>query len=144
MKRLIPILLISGIAHGQTFKDRLPSRLWNMAAGGFAGGRDFIQFHNYGVDGYWGLEGWKGKWQNNDPAQGPAFWGSTTVLVPFTCGAHLMDFGSNLSHSISLEYTPDTRRQGFWKRLGNAAIDWGFHTAGKVLVMTACDKIKNR
>lgn len=37
-------------------------------------------------------EGWKRKWKNNDPAQGPAFWQSDELLVFLTDGEHFFQF----------------------------------------------------
>jgi hypothetical protein len=70
--------------------------------------QDKIQFHfdrsifkNLGV--FWNpSESWKRKYKNNDPIQGPAFLGSTTIFVSLTDAWHLFGLVRNFSLVLSI------------------------------------------
>jgi hypothetical protein len=70
--------------------------------------QDKIQFHfdrsifkNLGT--FWNpSESWKRKYKNNDPTQGPAFLGSTTIFVSLTDAWHLFGLVRNFSLVLSI------------------------------------------
>lgn len=70
--------------------------------------QDKIQFHfdrsifkNLGA--FWNpSESWKRKYKNNDPTQGPAFPGSTTIFVSLTDAWHLFGLVRNFSLVLSI------------------------------------------
>jgi hypothetical protein len=52
---------------------------------------DYLQFHYYKNNKFWNPKlSWKNKYKNNDKRQGEKFPFSTTILVSFTDGWHLM------------------------------------------------------
>jgi hypothetical protein len=66
-------------------------------------------YHFFGQS-YWDYEiAWRNKWKNGDPKQGPKFFMSSTALVTYMDGWHLMKFFW-LVHLFSaiVEYTPMT------------------------------------
>jgi hypothetical protein len=70
-----------------------------ILAGAFNGAMDTLLFH-YSQSifppgsKFWNpRESWRNKWKNGDPTQGEKFPGSSTIMVGFTDGWHLMQMG---------------------------------------------------
>ena len=58
----------------------------------------FKKVHPNANDKFWNPAiSYKNKWKNNDPSQGPAFFGSTTIFVGSTDGKHLLGTIRNTS-----------------------------------------------
>ena len=50
---------------------------------------EFKRHHSNANDQFWNPAiSWTNKYKNHDPAQGPKFWGSTTIFVPVTDANH--------------------------------------------------------
>ena len=85
-------------------KDIAPILLTTLS-GAFDGSAEAIKFHYPKIDeklnlndNFWNPAiSWKNKYKNQDPAQGPAYFGSTTFLCWTTDGYHLMRMGRNIS-----------------------------------------------
>jgi hypothetical protein len=106
LKTLILILLFPLMLSGQILskKDIAPILLTTLS-GAFDGTAEAIKFHYPKIDqklnlndAFWNpAVSWKNKYKNQDPAQGPAYFGSTTFLCWTTDGYHLMRMGRNIS-----------------------------------------------
>lgn len=106
--------LLAGMVQGQNdtirakenlikiVKKELRENRYSLATAfiaGFAEGNREILRHDYAAfervwpganDNFWNPAlSWRNKWKNGDPAQGEAFLGSTSILIPFTDGTHL-------------------------------------------------------
>ena len=123
-----------------------------IIAGAFNGAMDTLQFH-YGKSvflpqsAFWDpAVSWRNKYKNNDPAQGPKFPLSTTLLVGFTDGWHLMQMGYLAFQRLSIvlavasfyTFSPD-----FWVNVGAWATIWvaliwvhaaGFHFTYSIIL----------
>lgn len=111
MKTLILILLLlTNIAIGQTFKEYVRDN-WKPAvclgvSGAFDGTAEAIRYHYPQVkkllpginDQFWNTSlSWKNKYKNGDPAQGDAYFLSSTALVFTTDAFHLFRMCSNVA-----------------------------------------------
>lgn len=77
---------------------------------------------------------WKGKYKNGDPAQGPAFFGSTTFLVWTTDRYHLFRTASRVSGAVGLTIPvwegSGKKLRHYAAEVGGSFLVWsaGFHT----------------
>lgn len=104
------ILLVSFVSYSQTvveyaFTD-FPRKHWKSTSliyiAGFADGHAELLMHHYyqfentfpnANHKFWNPKlSWTNKYKNNDPNQGPKFFGSTNVFVPVTDGYHACKF----------------------------------------------------
>ncbi len=120
MKNLTFILLIVVSLQGnsQTMKEHLPSAIMTFLGGMSDGMRDGTMFRNDGAGPWWnGKVSWTNKYKNNDPTQGPAFFGSTTFLVAMTDAPHAFNFLTHRFNSMALVLSPGTKGLSFGKKL---------------------------
>ena len=127
-------------------------------AGAFNGAMDKLQFH-YGKSIFpanslfWNPKlSWRNKYKDGDPAQGPKSPLSTTLLVGFTDGWHLMQMGYLAFQRLSIvlaassfyQLSPEKwENTGIWAAIWMALI-WvhaaGFHLTWTVLLSTRKQK----
>lgn len=120
MKNLLCILLFffSLSGNAQTLKDHLPSAVMTFLGGMSDGVRDGTMFRNDGAGPWWnGKQSWTNKYKNNDPAQGPAYFGSTTFLVALTDAPHAFNALTHQFNAMALVLSPGTNGQSLGKKL---------------------------
>ena len=119
-KILILIIILSSTLLGaaQNIKQHKVSLGFTALQGLTDGLRDASLFGRIKNAGQWynGMESWKLKYKNEDPAQGPAYFGSTTVFVMFTDLPHLSNSVSHLSGEMAKVYMPDMTNKNFWQK----------------------------
>lgn len=112
--KLLILLFISAQVTGQSLKDYLPSIASTLLAGSSDGLRDASMYRMDGYGHYWnGKHSWNNKYRNGDRKQGPAYWGSTSVLVWTTDGAHLSNMFTHQFNGMALAYMPQDHNRKF-------------------------------
>lgn len=119
-KILILIISLNSVlqSNAQNFKQHKISLGFTALQGLTDGFRDASLFGRIKNAGQWynGMESWKLKYKNQDPQQGAAFFGSTTVFVMFTDAPHLSNSISHMSGEMAKVYMPDMTNKNFWQK----------------------------
>jgi hypothetical protein len=113
------LLLTALVGQGQSLKERLPSLIATATKGIFEGLSDGFEYHSDQLGAsYWnGKYAWLSKYRDRNPANGPAFFGSTTFLAGITSGDHLMQSFAGLSGSVAIVLAPGRKDKRFWPTL---------------------------
>jgi hypothetical protein len=91
----------------------------------------FQAMHPGARPGYWNpQQSWRNKYKNEDPAQGPAFFGSTTFLAWTTDGYHAFSTLSRVTGAAGLTIP-------LWKGEGKKLRHYAAEVAGKGLIWSA-------
>ena len=83
---------------------------------------------------------WRLKYKNNDPANGPSFWGSTTFFVALTDGWHLFQsiFLTSILLVISINFNYCVGLLLIFNATGMEVLDWIYflkkHTAVNIFL----------
>lgn len=120
MKKLLVILFViaSYSGNSQSLKEHIPAAIATFLSGMSDGARDGTMFRNDGAGRWWnGKQSWTNKYKNNDPAQGPAFFGSTTFLVALTDAPHAFNTLTHQFNAMALVLSPGTKGQSLGKKL---------------------------
>jgi len=140
------VLLCSTNATAQiNWKREILPSICFFVAGTMEGAAETLKWHpqefqkrfpNANMD-YWNPElSWPNKYKNGDPAQGPAYFGSTTFLAWTTDGYHLARTVRTTSVMVGILLTPDIKGQKWYIYLAKAAIYSAAYTAGFHLTYT--------
>ena len=124
----------------------LTTLLLILAAGICNGAADSLQFHfaksfarKWKAD-YWNPDkSWRRKYEKGDPAQGPAFFGSTTFLVFLTDAWHLAKFLQMACFRLSIVFL--LQLQWYWAVAAYLAL-WSTQVIGFHLLYTLASKNK--
>lgn len=112
------LVLLCQISKAQKFKEHIPSAIMTFLGGMSDGVRDGTMFRNDGAGNWWnGKVSWTNKYMNNDPSQGPAFFGSTTFLVAMTDAPHAFNFLTHRFNSMAIVLSPGTKGMSFGKKV---------------------------
>lgn len=104
--------------------DHLPSLSFTAINGAADGLRDAALFgRTKHLGPWWDLSSWQRKYKNGDPAQGPAFFGSTTIFVAITDAPHAANMVSNITGELAKVYSPDMTKTTFIYKLKVALIN---------------------
>lgn len=120
MLRILIFLFLANTASAQfnlSFKERM-QRNWPIytsffVAGAADGFEETIEHHYYifrkkfpnANEQFWNPEeSWKNKWKDGNPDLGPAYWGSTNVLVWTTDAYHIARLVKHTSYSTGTCY----------------------------------------
>jgi hypothetical protein len=111
-------LILSFSGHSQKLKEHIPSAICVFLGGMSDGARDGTMFRNDGASSWWnGKVSWANKYKNNDPKQGPAFFGSTTFLVALTDAPHAFNLLTHQFNSAAIVLSPGMQGRTFGKKL---------------------------
>lgn len=144
-------LFIATLAHSQDKWYRLEKRdlaasATMFAAGSMEGTAETLKWHYDQFESvfrdanseYWNPKvSWRNKYKNQDPTQGPAYFGSTTFLAWTTDAYHLMRTGRNLMFATTLFIMPkcefDWRRMLLRVAVYTLSYQAGFHLTYTVI-----------
>jgi hypothetical protein len=122
---LILSIFISSIITAQSsfnfkLKEHKQSLILTFLAGAADGTRDAAMFGHIS-GGSWvngNLKSWQNKYKNGNPAEGPAFFGSTNIFVTFTDLPHTANFFSNSLDAASKVFMPNNTPSSKWGKVG--------------------------
>lgn len=122
MKSIILILMLIPIISFSQKREIIKYSLI-FFGGAFDGISETQAFHNERIfkrfpnasKRFWGKNSWANKYKNGDPSQGEKFPFSSTVLVSFTDGYHLMRFGKSASFGAALTIRLSDNKKRNWK-----------------------------
>ncbi len=119
-KLLLTLCVLLSLAatptQAQKLKDYFITAGFTFLAGASDGLRDASMYRMDGRSNFWnGKQSWYNKYKNRDIKQGPAYWGSTNVLVFTTDAPHLANFFTHQFNGMALAYMPQDNN----KKLGH-------------------------
>lgn len=147
-KVLVMVLCIISIStQAQKFqwvpKEMVTPLSLTFAAGAASGMRDVCLFHFNNGSSWWNSKtSWMRKYKNGDARQGPAFFGSTSVFVSLTDGAHFFNMVQNQFDAFALATAP-AKEKNFGRILKRALLYEVTRNIGRIVVYNVVFKAKN-
>lgn len=148
MKLLLIFLFISLQSQAQykiKFTEYKTSLAFTALQGLSDGFRDASIFGRMRNDGQWlnGIDSWKNKYKNGDPAQGARFFGSTNVFVFTTDAPHAANMVSNLSGECAKVTMPNMQGATKWQKVKTVVIYSLVRSAAHNLIFGFVYKVNN-
>lgn len=148
MKSILVLLVwVTSVTHAQKFqwlpKEMITPLSLTFAAGAASGMRDVCLFHFNNGNSWWNAKtSWMRKYKNGDARQGPAFFGSTSIFVSLTDGAHCFNMVQDQFDAFALATAPPKETK--FGRIVLRALEYEvIRNAGRVLIYNGIFKAKN-
>lgn len=131
IKTLIGAILLPAILIAQPYQFKIKREAIPLTttflAGLAEGVQDYLAFHNSGTSHFWGMDSWKNKYRDGDPAKGETFRGKYLTFT--TDGFHLMKFTKNLFQTATIVLKFNEKKKWYYYLI-DGVIYWGVNRAG--------------